>query len=97
DRRANTPTLYHLQFFDLPIFQFERRRPAENRRANPDHSLICDDLIDIAFEVDERAFGDLDAVAALVGGLNRRAGVVGALGLFEHLGLVFWAHGRGLA
>ena len=60
-----------LHLLDLPIFQFQRRRPAEDRRDDPHHALVGDDLVHFAFEVDERAVGDLDLVALLVLGLER--------------------------
>src|SRR5436190_3975390 len=52
-----------LNLLDLPILQLQRCRPAEDGGDDSHHSLVGHDFVDFAFEVDERAVGDLDAVA----------------------------------
>src|SRR6185437_9879725 len=59
----NWPLL--LDLLDLPVFQFQRGGSTENGRDDPDHALVGDELVDFAFEVDERAVGDLDPLALL--------------------------------
>src|SRR5437867_7125387 len=84
-----------LHLLDLPILQFQWGGPAENGGDDPDHSLVGDDLLDLALEVLEGPVGDLDLVALLK--LDVELGVVlGLLRLFQHLGLVTGDIGVGL-
>src|SRR5690349_6793950 len=55
----------HSDSLDLPVFEVHRRGPVEDDEHDLDDAAGLDDLLDGPLEVLERAFLDLDAVAAL--------------------------------
>src|SRR6185312_12584389 len=51
--------------FDLPVFEFDRRRPAEDGDADLHAALLLVHLLDRAVEARERAVGDAHLLADL--------------------------------
>ena len=65
---ARPDSQYPLQWINLPVFDFDRRRPTErSSRSTRDHALGLVELISstFTFKVLERPFLDLDSVALL--------------------------------
>src|SRR3954466_14237810 len=55
---------------DLPVFEFDGRKPTENGDGNLELAAGGGDLVDAAREVGERAVGDLHFLADLEGDLR---------------------------
>ena len=86
-----------LQCFELPVFQFDRRRPAEDVDHDRHAAVLSVDRVDFAFQVLEHPFCDLDPIS-LVELERQLLGFVGLLfRLLHDLGDVGSGHRRGLA
>src|SRR5579871_1686022 len=51
---------------DLPVFQFDRHRPAKNRQLDAHQTLRFKQILDFAFHAGKRSILDLDAIATVV-------------------------------
>ena len=69
--RDGAPETAASDLLDLPVFEFDRRRAAEDRHRDLEPGAALVDLLDDAVEGGEGAVGDADLLADLE--LDRRA------------------------